>query len=390
MGSNARVLQRATTDKASVGSTALLPIEQAEQFFDKVMDSAPTIKVVRQEKMRNPTKRINKMTIGERMLRKATENVAPTVARPLSFDTVDLTAHGMIAAIELTKQVVRDNLERQAFAQHVVTMSAERIGLDMNDILWNGDTTNYSAAATTLNGGHNAAVTTLTVADASAFPASSGGYGFLVCGSERISYTGKTPLTFTGCTRGADATTAAIHGGGDAVTFVQDALYPTYNGVLARITTSGTVVDGAAINSGNLAYDHFDACLDAVPAKYRQNNKFKPTFRWFCNDKMARRWEKVLTARMTAQGDKSITQAEFTGPRGFPFHLDEALADGLLVFGPTAGIIQAMRVDNIEYGQTSEGKDLLSRRVTYHQWEVEADVALDEGEMFARVNSINV
>lgn len=58
-----------------------------------------------------------------------------------------------------------------------------------------------------LNGAINAAVTTITVLSTTGFPTA----GYITIDSEAISYTGTTGTTFTGCTRGADGTTAATH-----------------------------------------------------------------------------------------------------------------------------------------------------------------------------------
>jgi hypothetical protein len=70
---------------------------------------------------------------------------------------------------------------------------------------WGG--TIPAVATTTLNGGIDAVVTTITVVSTSAFPTS----GRLDIGTELITYTGKTPTTFTGCVRGANGSTAASH-----------------------------------------------------------------------------------------------------------------------------------------------------------------------------------
>ena len=58
-----------------------------------------------------------------------------------------------------------------------------------------------------LNGAINNAVTTITVDDTTHFPAS----GELLIETERVTYTGKTGTTFTGCTRGANGSAAASH-----------------------------------------------------------------------------------------------------------------------------------------------------------------------------------
>ncbi len=72
-------------------------------------------------------------------------------------------------------------------------------------------------AYTTLNGGINNAVTTITVVSTA---------GFLTAGeirieNEVITYTGVTPTTFTGCTRGARGSANVAHSTGVAVTKIQ-------------------------------------------------------------------------------------------------------------------------------------------------------------------------
>lgn len=66
---------------------------------------------------------------------------------------------------------------------------------------------------TTLFANIDAAVATMTVASTANFPAT----GDLIIGTEQISYTGVTATTFTGLTRGVNATVAAAHTAGDSV-----------------------------------------------------------------------------------------------------------------------------------------------------------------------------
>ena len=61
--------------------------------------------------------------------------------------------------------------------------------------------------STTLNGAIDASVTTITVTSTTGFPTT----GYITIELEAISYTGVTGTQFTGCTRGADGTTAASH-----------------------------------------------------------------------------------------------------------------------------------------------------------------------------------
>lgn len=60
---------------------------------------------------------------------------------------------------------------------------------------------------TSLNGAINNSVTTVTVASTTGFPTA----GFISIENEIIAYTGTNATQFTGCTRGADGTTAASH-----------------------------------------------------------------------------------------------------------------------------------------------------------------------------------
>jgi hypothetical protein len=77
--------------------------------------------------------------------------------------------------------------------------------------LWGGFT--YTTVTTTLSSPASDVATTLTVVSTTDFDST----GVLLIGMEYISYSGKTPTTFTGCTRGVDGTTAEAHLAGDLV-----------------------------------------------------------------------------------------------------------------------------------------------------------------------------
>jgi hypothetical protein len=75
---------------------------------------------------------------------------------------------------------------------------------------WGGTTA--VSATTTLNGALNDSATTITVVSTTGFAAS----GAIGIGGEYITYSGKTPTTFTGCTRGVGST-AISHADGAVV-----------------------------------------------------------------------------------------------------------------------------------------------------------------------------
>lgn len=85
------------------------------------------------------------------------------------------------------------------------------IGVGWGAGQWGG--TISGAPSTTLNGLINNSAVTITVVSTTSFAAA----GRIVIENEAITYTGKTPTTFTGCTRGANGTTAVGHATGTLV-----------------------------------------------------------------------------------------------------------------------------------------------------------------------------
>ena len=89
---------------------------------------------------------------------------------------------------------------------------------------WGGTVT--GSATTTLNGTINSSATTITLTSAASFAAS----GAIVIDSEYITYSGKSTNDLTGCTRGAQGTTAAAHTSGAVVTQVNTSGSNAWNG----------------------------------------------------------------------------------------------------------------------------------------------------------------
>lgn len=78
-------------------------------------------------------------------------------------------------------------------------------------------TANYTLTkiTSTLNGAIDSSQTTITLASAASFPSA----GTVINGTEQINYTGKSGNQLTGCTRGANGTTAASGSNGATITF---------------------------------------------------------------------------------------------------------------------------------------------------------------------------
>jgi hypothetical protein len=115
----------------------------------------------------------------------------------------------------------------------------------------------FSSISTLLNGAINASVTTITVDSTTAFPTS----GNLVRGSEEMSYTGKTPTTFTGVTRGVNGTTAAVHGDNSPIFIASYAglVRDASDGAFKLFTNLNTLAPTATVDFGLATLAAFSA-----------------------------------------------------------------------------------------------------------------------------------
>ena len=117
------------------------------------------------------------------------------------------------------------------------------------------------ANKTTLNGAITATATSIEVANGGAANLT-GTSGTIVIGSERITFTGVSTDTLTGCTRGVDGTTPKAHLNGASVveagtamnlTLATDPLsYPAFN-PSANTTIAGTSpIQGLTVTQGTI------------------------------------------------------------------------------------------------------------------------------------------
>ena len=115
----------------------------------------------------------------------------------------------------------------------------------------------YNTTAINDGSGIDASVTTITVDSTIGFPAN----GKIKIDSEIISYTAKTPTTFTSCTRGADSTSAASHSDDAAiVTATKPASVTTFDpscgmGFYGRMFVGGVTEEKDVV--------HYSVLLDA-------------------------------------------------------------------------------------------------------------------------------
>lgn len=136
-----------TTDLATAG---VLTPRQANVFIDQVIAEQDTLSRIRTVRMGGPTRLIEELTLGNRKIRAATENTAPSGLAGVGSRKRTLTAVEVILAEDITLNALEDNIEGGNLEGHIARMLATQFGNDLNDLAWNGDAsfTDSSDAAT--------------------------------------------------------------------------------------------------------------------------------------------------------------------------------------------------------------------------------------------------
>lgn len=139
----------ALSDLASDGG--LLSDEQTNRFIRTLIDSPTMLNSIRVVTMNSPTKKINKIGFGSRIMQAATFGQAASTRSKPTTSQVTLNSKEVIAEVWLPYEVLEDNIEGgNPFVANdgspgglhstVVQLIAERAALDLEEQLLMGDT----------------------------------------------------------------------------------------------------------------------------------------------------------------------------------------------------------------------------------------------------------
>ena len=129
-----------TTEVAS-GSGGLLNPEQSNRFIDYMWDATVLGSQVRTVRMKSDTVDIDKIGVGERLMRVATEAVDTGVNAGATFSKISLTTKKLRLDWELSSESLEDNIEGDALEDHIARLMANAAGNDLEDLAINGDDT---------------------------------------------------------------------------------------------------------------------------------------------------------------------------------------------------------------------------------------------------------
>ena len=168
-------IAKATVALSDLNSGGLLAVQQDNTFIDLLRERSVLLDRVRYESMRGPTQEFNKRAFSKGNLKLASQDPAATTpyagrefeeslkSKP-TLSKVTLQVVETMAQIEFPYEVVEDNIERGMFTEFVMREFRDAIGVDMEDILINGDTASGDTTLKIRNGVRK--LTTTNIVDA--------------------------------------------------------------------------------------------------------------------------------------------------------------------------------------------------------------------------------
>ncbi len=139
---NADVVRKAiSTSSLSYG---LLNAEQARKFIQQTFEATNLGPMVRHEMRTAKTGEIDKIGIARRIVRKKTENVDDGYRADVNTSRIEYATTAIRLPWEITEETLRENIEGQNFESIVTNLMTSQLGVDLEDLYLNGDTTTAS------------------------------------------------------------------------------------------------------------------------------------------------------------------------------------------------------------------------------------------------------
>lgn len=155
MLSNETLIQKADAALADLTSGGgLLQPAQAMNFLRILIDEAVLLKQATVVPMKSPIQLIEKIRFASRILRNGTEAtpLTPTDRAKPTLGKVQLSAQLFKAEVRLDNEVLEDSIERGQLRQTIMQLMAERIAVDIDEVLVQGDTTSSDTFLASFNG----------------------------------------------------------------------------------------------------------------------------------------------------------------------------------------------------------------------------------------------
>jgi hypothetical protein len=119
-------------------ASGILRPEQARQFIDYVWDATVLAQDGRRVTMRANTMELEKVNVGERVIRSAAQAIGDYTNAGATFSKVELTTKKIRLDWEVTAEALEDNIEGAALEDHIVRLMTNAFGNDIEDLAING------------------------------------------------------------------------------------------------------------------------------------------------------------------------------------------------------------------------------------------------------------
>lgn len=363
-------------------STGVLNPDQAQAFVQQVFQATPMLTAARRVLMGAQKMNVDKIGVGSRLLRKRPEGTTVAGMATLATSQVQLDAVNFSLPWEITEDAIRYNLEGERFEETVISLMTRQVGVDLNDLAWNGNT--VTPATTTLAAALSASATSISVASTAAYPES----GVLEIDSERIYYASRLTGAFTSLTRGFDGTVAANHSNSAPLGMAPDWLTSALNGWLKQASTMAHILDASMVSGGTMDKGQFKAAISAMPTKYLTTASANG-LRWIMHPRTAFAFYDSLIDHVASSGDVILLGAGGKAPYGYPILEDPAVPMGTVVFTDPRNLIIGLATD-VRVSRDVSSKDVISRGVRYYQIDLAADVKIEEADAMVVTTGITV
>jgi Phage capsid family len=128
----------AVNPSGEAGSGILRP-EQAQRFIDYVWDATVLAQDGRRVTMRANTMELEKVNVGERVIRAAAQGIGDYTNTGATFTKVELTTKKIRLDWEVSAEALEDNIEGAALEDHLVRLMTNAFANDIEDLAINGD-----------------------------------------------------------------------------------------------------------------------------------------------------------------------------------------------------------------------------------------------------------
>jgi len=120
-------------------ASGILRPEQARRFIDYVWDGTVLAKDGRRVTMRANTMELEKVNVGERVIRAASQGIGDYTNTGATFSKVELTTKKIRLDWEVSAEALEDNIEGAALEDHLVRLMTNAFANDIEDLAINGD-----------------------------------------------------------------------------------------------------------------------------------------------------------------------------------------------------------------------------------------------------------